>query len=246
MSAATPAEEVFIGWDVGGWHCDNNRNSRDALVMLNADHAIVGTPWRGNLRESIDSAKTSQDWLRALFDLCRTNYPETACATLAIDTPLGFSDAFVRLVTRGDPDPRIGEDSGCNPYLFRVTERFLFAHGIKPLSPVKDMIGSQATKGMHVLAKFAPHVVSCGVWGDGHNLKVIEAYPTPCRRSTRIAALQPSKAAALDHPDKTDALLCALIANLFVTERDSLAAPDDDVPTSEGWIWVPKDALPNG
>lgn len=100
MSTAISAEEVFIGWDVGGWHCDNNRHSRDALVILNKDHAIVGTPWRGNLRETIESAKTSQDWLRALFDLCRTDYPETACVTLAIDTPPGFSDAFARGRTR--------------------------------------------------------------------------------------------------------------------------------------------------
>jgi hypothetical protein len=244
MSAVSRPAAVFIGWDVGGWHCDRNRDSRDAVVILDADRAIVGTPWRGNLRASIDAATTTESWVRALFDLCRADAPAAASVTLAIDTPLGFSDAFVRLVTRGSPVECVGEDSGRNPYLFRTTEQFLFEHDIKPLSPVKDMIGSQATKGMHVLAKFAPHVVSCGVWSDGNRLTAIEAYPTPCRRSARIAALLPPEAATLDHSDKSDALLCALVANLFATERDSLAAPAADVPVSEGWIWVPQDALP--
>ena len=243
MSTATRTEALCIGWDVGGWNCDRNRDSRDALVILDADRAVVGTPWRGNLRASINAATTSRDWLRALFGLCRADFPDTARLTLAVDTPLGFSAAFARLVTGGGPVAEVGEDSGFNPYLFRATERFLFAHGIKPLSPVKDMIGSQATKGMHVLAKFAPQVLSCGVWSDGANLTVIEAYPSPCRRSARIERLLKRHVPALDQADKRDALICALVASLFSTERDCLAPPADDVPAGEGWIWVPVDAL---
>ena len=26
-----------IGWDVGGWNCDKNQRSRDAIVILNPD-----------------------------------------------------------------------------------------------------------------------------------------------------------------------------------------------------------------
>jgi len=37
-------------WSIGGWNCDKNQNSRDAIVILDANHEIVGTPWRGNLR----------------------------------------------------------------------------------------------------------------------------------------------------------------------------------------------------
>jgi hypothetical protein len=239
MSASARTDALCIGWDVGGWNCDRNRDSRDALVILDVDRAVVGTPWRGNLRENINAAATSKDWLRALFGLCRADFPDTARLTLAVDTPLGFSTAFARLVTGGGPVAEIGEDSGRNPYLFRATERFLFAHGIKPLSPVKDMIGSQATKGMHVLAKFAPHVLSCGVWSDGANLTVIEAYPSPCRRSARIERLRERHAPPLDHSDKHD----ALVASLFETERDCLVPPADDAPAGEGWIWVPVDAL---
>ena len=50
------------------------------------------------------------------------------------------------------------------------------------------MIGSQATKGMHVLAKFAPQIESCGVWTDG-GFRAIETYPTACRNTKVIKTL---------------------------------------------------------
>ena len=43
--------------------------------------------------------------------------------------------------------------------------------------------------------------------------------------------------------DKNDALTCALLAYLFVTDRAQLAIPPADTPNSEGWIWVPKDVV---
>jgi hypothetical protein len=246
-------DNYFIGWDVGGWNCDHNGASRDALVILDADLAIVGTPWRGNLRESINAASDTHDWLASLFGLCQATLPTDALhCMLGVDTPLGFSDAFVRLITRqGDAGPVGGSES--NAYLYRHTEQFLFAHGIKPLSPIKDMIGSQATKGIHVLAKFAPHVLECGAWGDTASLTVLEAYPSPCKHSAHLQAMlqtyAPTQGAGrhwpdhLDHQDKRDALLCALLAHLFACARQHLASPPADIPASEGWIWVPQDAL---
>jgi len=235
----------FVGWDVGGWHCDKNASSRDALVILDVDLNLQGNPWRGNLRRCIDDATTSTAWLRAMFGLCGVQFPAATQVTLAIDTPLGFSAEFIRLLSGGRPVARVGDDSGLNPYLFRTTERYLYERGVKPLSPVKDMIGSQATKGLHALAKFAPNWLSCGVWGDGENLQVIEAYPSPCRHSDRIRALAGSYSnhATLNHPDKQDALTCALVASLFATDRTSLIPPEPTTPDSEGWIWIPRDAL---
>lgn len=245
--------DYFIGWDVGGWNCDHNSASRDALTILDADLAIVGTPWRGNLRESINAASDARSWLDSLFALCRSPMPAGPLhCTLGVDTPLGFSDAFARLITRQGETGAIGE-SERNPYLYRHTEQYLFAHGIRPLSAVKDMIGSQATKGMHVLARFAPHTLGCGVWGDGECLSVLEAYPSPCKQSANMQTLLDRYAsrqgetrnwpAPLDHADKRDALLCALLASLFSRDRPRLASPPRDIPASEGWIWVPQDAL---
>ena len=245
MSTGMQAPAFFIGWDVGGWNCDNNGESRDAIVILNAGLAIVGKPWRGNLRTRINATTTSRTWVEALFALCGAEPPlVSARVTLAIDTPLGFSQAFVALVT-GLTYAEPLESSATNPYLFRQTERCLFEQGIRPLSAVKDMIGSQATKGMHALAKFAPQVERCGVWSDGAALTAIEAYPAPCRHSALMNALLLPHAEwrRANHQDKVDALVCALIAYCFEVQPETLVQPDGDVPVSEGWIWLPQDVL---
>ena len=233
----------FLGWDVGGWNCDKNGLSRDALVILDASLTLVGKPWRGNLRATINGAVTSRDWLHALFDLCMApTPPEGMAITLAIDTPLGFSEHFLDLATGLRASRDIGS-SATNPYLFRQTEQHLFRRGLSPLSAIKDMIGSQATKGMHVLAKFAPHRAGCGVWTDGMTLTAIEAYPSACKGSATIQALR-QRFTPLDHEDKEDARTCALVAHLFATQLEALEVPSPEVQEREGWIWVPRDAFP--
>lgn len=241
----------YIGWDVGGWNCDKNGKSRDAIVILDAALQIVGKPWRGNLRTTINAATGSEAFIHALFALCgapadlaleaKATQPPAPRITLAIDTPLGFPQALVELATGLQCVEPI-DQSNTNPYLFRHTERFLFAQGLKPLSAVKDMIGSQATKGMHALAKFAPRRISCGVWTDARHLVALEAYPSACKTSHIMANLLQGFP-ALNHPDQTDALTCALVAYLFDQRREALAAPYASVPPSERWIWVTRDSL---
>lgn len=255
MSATLPPPKFFIGWDVGGWNCDTNSKSRDAIVILDAHRAIVGKPWRGNLRTTINTAQGSRSFIEALFRLCGAECPVAAVhVTLAIDTPLGFPEAFTALATGLKGVESVG-DSGSNPYLFRQTERWLCEQGLRPLSAIKDMIGSQATKGMHVLAKFAPHVTRCGVWTDGDMLTVIEAYPSPCEYSALMEDLREPYVAwqrvgggrgwveEIDHPDKLDALTCALISHCFDASPEMLVEPHNSIPSSEGWIWLPQDAL---
>lgn len=231
----------FIGWDVGGWNCDNNSTSRDAIVILDDRLAIVGMPWRGNLRECIASSRSTSDWLRGLFGKCGAPYPETLPnVTMAIDTPLGFSEEFVRLITgQGCVEPH--ETSGLNRYLFRHTERQLFERELRPLSAIKDMIGSQATKGMHVLAKFASKTEGCGVWTDGDAFHAIETYPAGCRDAMAVTGLLDGRP-PLGDADKDDARVCAVIAYLFATKPELLVAPLADVPVGEGWIWIPRTA----
>jgi len=229
----------FIGWDVGGWNCDKNSTSRDAIVILNDTLNIVRQPWRGTLRECITSSRGANDWVKALFAKCEAQYPETPPqVTMAIDTPLGFSDEFVSLITR-QGYVEAHETSGLNRYLFRHTERRLFERGLRPLSALKDMIGSQATKGMHVLAKFASKTESCGVWTDGDSLRVIETYPAACRAAQPVKELLNGRP-SLGHDDKDDARICAVIAYLFGTQREVLEEPSAEVPAGEGWIWIPK------
>jgi len=236
------SEGLFIGWDVGGWNCDRNGLSRDALVILNGSNSLLGKPWRGNLREALNRPSSTREWISTLFHLCGASEPQDGVpVTLAIATPLGFSEPFLRLANGLQGEGPIGA-SNTNPYLFRQTELHLFRQGLNPLSAIKDMIGSQATKGMHALAKFAPHRVGTGVWTDGACLTAIEAYPSACKASPTIQALRQSLP-AFDHEDKNDALTCALVAYLFATQITALEAPGPDVPEREGWIWVPRVAF---
>ncbi|MGA8146781.1 MAG: hypothetical protein WB870_04295 [Gallionellaceae bacterium] len=242
MTSESQSSPFFIGWDVGGWNCDRNANSRDAIIILDSKLTIVGKPWRGNLRNAINEGSNTREWIRKLFFHCEADSPRTAInITLAIDTPLGFPKDFIGLVTRLRHVKSV-ENSDTNPYLYRQTERNLFEQGLKPLSAIKDMIGSQATKGMHVLAKFTPDSVSCGVWTDGDMLTAIEAYPSACKESASITALR-QRFLSLQHEDEEHALTCALIAYLFAERREMLVAPDMTVSKSEGWIWVPKDVV---
>jgi predicted nuclease with RNAse H fold len=236
MSVTAKPKSFSIGWDVGAWNCGK---SRDAIVILDSTPDVVGKPWRGNLRECIAAAATSGNWLKALFAECGADFSdEPMSVTMAIDTPLGFSDEFVGLVNRrGQMEPE--SISGLNRYLFRHTERHLFQQGQPPLSAVKDMIGSQATKGMHVLAKFAPLIEICGVWTDGHGLRAIETYPAACRNSKAIKRLL-NRRDKFKPDDVEDARVCALVAHLFATDRSTLEAPDGKTPRNEGWIWVPR------
>lgn len=239
---------IFIGWDVGGWNCDKNPASRDALVILDQQRRILGSPWRGSLRRVINQAASSADFVAQLLRLCALDDQSYAQAevVLAIDTPLGFSTALRDLLLNATPSSAIGNSSS-NPYLFRQTERFLFERGLSPLSAIKDMIGSQATKGMHVLARFAPQIEHCGVWTDGENLKAIEAYPAACKRSAAMAELRDASdkpdAVGLGHSDLDDALTCALTAWLFRFQPMLLAQPDASIDSREGWIFLPADGL---
>jgi len=242
---------VFVGWDVGGWNCDKNPSSRDALVLLDDRRRPLGTPWRGNLRAVFNDATTTVELVDAVLDLCQveTAIGERPRLLFAIDTPLGFSTPFVDLVVHGRAVDTLGASSS-NPYLHRKTEHFLFQRGLSPLSPLKDMIGSQATKGLHFLARYAPQAARCGVWSDGlQSLTAIEAYPSACKRSAYIETLRAeiAQVSAIEatprHQDIDDALTCALIGWAFQHAPDRLAQPDASIDPREGWIFVPLDGL---
>jgi len=231
-----------IGWDVGAWYCEKNANSRDALIVLDSEGREMGRPFRGGLRRWINEAEGSEEWIDALFAVFEVEPEPGARVTMAIDTPLGFPARFLALAAGSDPLRTVGERRS-NPYLFRATERHLFDLGWTPMSAIESMIGSQATKGIHLRARFAPHLATVGVWTDGDRLTVLETYPTPCRSSRRIASLLEGRA-ALSNDDLQDARVCALVAHLFHTDPESLLPPPLETPEGEGWIWVPRDAVP--
>ena len=157
-------------------------------------------------------------------------------ATMAVDAPLGFPDAFVQLITKFTPQAQIDGESNQNSYLFRLNERRLASEGlVMPLSAIKDMIGSQSTKAMHVIAKFKLQGVAVGIWSD-ERLTMIETYPSLCRK--RLKRQKPEHLSA-KNSDICDSSLCSRIAHDFHFKRKCLESPPLDAPTVEGWIWAP-------
>jgi hypothetical protein len=77
-----------------------------------------------------------------------------------------------------------------NPYVFRRTEqtlveRGLFLKGRTPLSTVRDMIGSQSSKGLYFLRKSSMKQRAPAVWYS-QGWTAIESYPTPVRTSPTL------------------------------------------------------------
>ncbi len=230
--------KFYVGWDVGAWNCDRG-GSRDALVVLDDKGELVGRSWRGNLREAINTSVSAKGFVATLFELCGTEFPDESEAILAVDTPLGFSTAFHDLIAKSQPTGQLIGPHAENPYLFRATERELYKRGVKPLSAVKDMIGSQATKGIHLVHKlFEPFEL--GVFRSGPII-AIEAYPAPSKKSAVIKSRL--KSTEFPSGDEADAFVCALVAKVFRLERHLLFKPDRSIDIREGWIWLPADAL---
>ena len=228
---------IAVGWDVGGWNCDKNRDSRDALVILDAQANLLGQPWRGNLRQAINGVDTTAAFLTKLLYLCGVDRAARSFrATVAIDAPLAFPASLIELLTNGRIESNVGENAA-NPYLYRYTERRLASPGNTPLSVVKDMIGSQSTKAIHARIKFAPQVDALGVWSDGVSTRFIETYPAACRR---LSEQELSPRGLVGHDDIIDAGVCALIGHRFMTVPEAFEPPPPNAPCSEGWIWLPK------
>lgn len=244
----------YVGWDVGAWHCDTNPASRDALVVLadGPDGLLpVGRPFWGNLREDLSHHRGPA--LAAAL-LARCAIPLTAAPlTIAIDTPLGWPVAAIDLLAAGEAIavPAASQD---DPYLFRATERLLFAHGHRPLSAVRDMIGSQSLKGIHAVRCFGAQQERLGVWTlrtEHLQVELIETYPAPyaklptARQDGQLKVLLdgtiPPRDSLACRQDTRDAVFCAWLAWSFVHAQERLLAPGAGTPAGEGWIWLPRE-----
>jgi hypothetical protein len=111
----TQARKFLMGWDVGGWHCDRNKLSRDALVLLELvddDLSAIGK-WRGNLRDTL-VALTGVPLVRKMLALCQLHDAGSFDLTIAIDTPLGWPQAMLRLACGREPT-FVPDDDRFNP-----------------------------------------------------------------------------------------------------------------------------------
>ncbi len=242
--------DLFLGWDVGAWNCDRNRESRDALCALEMGKSgpvLVGKPWRGNVRDLLvaHNGSTLVDALLLRLDVAADTRRHL---TVAIDTPLGWPRRMIELVTSGavvDVPPEADK----NPYLFRTQDLTLFAKGHRPLSMVRDMIGSQSTKGIHFLQRARLIPVASGVWGREFTV-AIETYPAAAVRDVEVARLttelfgeligrESQQRSDAWQADIRDAITCALVALLHRCRPERLEAPGEAADATEGWIWLP-------
>ena len=241
---------LFLGWDVGAWNCDRNGKSRDALCALAIGESgpmIVGHPWRGNVRDLLVGHEGSA-LIDALLRRLGVAADVTRHVTVAIDAPLGWPKRMIELVTTGavvDVPPEADK----NPYLFRAQDLALFTMGHRPLSMVRDMIGSQSTKGIHFLQRARLLPVATGVWGRESTV-AIETYPAAAVRDVEVGTLTSQLLADLIgrenqqrsiawQADIRDAISCALVALLHRNQPQRLEAPDEGADATEGWIWLP-------
>lgn len=96
---------------------DGTATKTQGVAILDEQLNIVGQPWRGNLRQGINKTNTSAEWTALLFGLCEVEAPiKPVSMTLAIDTPLGFPDAFKTLLESTPLSSPI-KSSVENPYL---------------------------------------------------------------------------------------------------------------------------------
>lgn len=242
--------KLFVGWDVGGWHCDRNRESRDALVVLTVDAdgqpVLTGKAWRGSLRATL-LRHSGLNLVRAMLRHCDVSLDGAEAVMIAIDAPLGWPRAMLELANGGGLT-EVSDRDFENPYTRRETELNLIRQGFAPLSNVRDMIGSQSTKAMHFLraADLAPQPRAR--WRAG-SVTAIETYPAVALKNARcstrhgqlmdtLLSRQSISKPAL--PDVRDALACAVVAYSASEHPETIAEPPVKYPPLEGWIIVLK------
>jgi hypothetical protein len=226
--------------------------SRDALCapeVRDGEPAIVGSPWRGNLRDAFGAHEG-----RALIDelLRRTGLPMGTARkiTIAIDTPLAWPRRMIELVAAGHLVD-VPAEADRNPLVFRRQELALFGRGCRPLSTVRDMIGSQSTKGIYFLRRAGLRPGSTGVWADdGHSVVAIETYPAADVRDVEVGGRTDQLFVGVLGAERTrrsepwqgdvrDAITCALVGWQYRTDVSRLDGPASTADAAEGWIWLP-------
>lgn len=246
----------YIGWDVGAWHT----KTKDGLwiLKLRKDGTLerVGTPSAGALQKIIVHEENNDilTFTSKIFTKCNNSVElnENDVVIYGIDACFKFPHG----ISAQNPLPFNIQRSITNPYLYRDTERVVREKSIladrsrNPLSSIQNAIGSQAAKAQYFLRKFGL-AQNGAVWEteqNGIQFKAIETYPATCKDPDNgnelqvIAAIQEEYAEhlagfATDNEDMKDALLCALTAWLWNTNRQTLYPTEGDL--AEGWIWFP-------
>lgn len=197
------------------------------------------------------------------------HHPDRA---IGVDCPLGWPASFVRLIAGHHggslvfpPDRPKGWR---REYVLRATDMFVHQHtGITPLSVAADRIGHTAVRLAALLTELEPQI-SARRDGSGSIVEVYPAAalkiwglpsrgykgPTNARQLGRlIDEIQlaipwldwgESEAICRRSDDALDAVVCALLAKAAKAGA-TILPPDTGLALSEGWIHLPREALPS-
>ena len=136
----------------------------------------------------------------------------------------------------------------------------LFKVGYRPLSTVRDMIGSQGTKGVHFLLRAQLRPSGIGVWTNSdRTVTELETYPAAARRDVDVDRLTSRLLAELLgrerqqrsdvwQRDARDAITCALVAWLHRRHlsRGTLGRTHSSSSMRDAGISEPVSAVPTG
>lgn len=241
-----------VGWDVGGWKGDKQG-------VAAVTHGAGGVEWLGRPKSFRLSSLTPQcgvvDFIRQGWPNAEDDVLSTHRIVIAIDAPLAFPEAFVKLLTgRAIPDVAAGGREIDNPLAYRATDRHILnTFQKKPLSASFDKLGNNATVAMVYVRRWA---AQCGLPvlpfepPHANGSAIIEVYPALTKVKGEKFCHPPLQRllpqSVMPGSDESDAAICALVALAFLLDGSSaglprLVGPDphasDEELRSEGWIY---------
>ena len=276
----------YVGWDVGAWECPNTKfaaRSQDCITILDEGGKLLFA-WMGNIycppKNNNGDAKL-KDETKTLFKLINSligdenniihksndfsKIDENDKLFIAIDAILGLPNLATSLFNLDENEKNTDkvEDIIKNhkKYLFRLTERNLPKHK-SPLSVLKDMLGSQATKALFTLRywNFKWNAQEL-VWEMDNHIS-LETYPSAAYANVinmndkmeiewnnvfnandepPKIQLNPAKDIKSRWLDLNDSIICAKVAKEY-KENNCLSpslGEEDEAAKQEGWIWLP-------
>ena len=262
----------YVGWDVGAWECPNTKfaaRSQDCITILDEDGKLLFA-WMGNIycppknnngdTKLKDETKTPFKLTPLINSLIgdenniihKSNYfskiDEKDILFIAIDAILGLPNLATSLFNLNENEKNTDNvEDITKKYLFRLTERNLPKHK-SPLSVLKDMLGSQATKALFTLRywNFKWNAQEF-VWKMGNHI-ALETYPSAAydnvihmndkmeiEWNNVINAndeppkiqLNPAKDIKSRWLDLNDSIICAKVAQKYKIYLAPLGAIDD-------------------
>lgn len=240
---------ISIGWDVRGW-----QSKQQATAVLKVSIESNKYEWLGvsELFSFTQGLKPSFDQLLcpAVGEDLYQQLLRQKKITLAIDSPLGFSQDYINLLQGKNTNINVPSSEIENTLAYRDCERWVAKnYDKKPLSGAFDKLGNNATLAMSLTENLKRDDFVLVPQNTNHaHRSIIEVYPGICKSGKQrvspaissIARILPSE--VIPGTDQYDAAICAVIGALYSGGSEVLDLPMlEPIPKTinlkEGWIY---------